>query len=124
MKGIKERVLAKLHAPEKVELQSEKVELGIADDLKKYEGYFSKWEAAVISEKNKIDSIRKELLDLFEVSNSLITDLMNDMGKFEKSAKDLGINPSDSKVYNSAEKVFKQFAKEGDNLNQFAKKLK
>lgn len=124
MKSIRSRVLSFMPKDEKVELQAEQIELGLSQDLKKYEGYFKKWESSVKSEKNKIDSIRKELFDLFEISNSLINDLMNDLGKFEKAAKDLGINPEDSKEYKSASQVFKKFAKEGDELNGFAKKLK
>lgn len=33
MKGVKERVLARLHTPEKVELQAEQIELGLVDEL-------------------------------------------------------------------------------------------
>lgn len=117
-------VLKHLNKEENVELSSKVIELALIDDLKKYPSYFNKWESAVKSEKSKLDSIRKELFDLFEISNSFINDLMNDLGKYERAAKELGVNPKDNKTYVQADEIFKKFAKEGDELNQFAKRLK
>lgn len=99
-----------------VELKSEVVELGIADDLKKYpskvKDMMSELQGinkAAGDLKAKLRSIKTELNGFSKKSNSVSVQLKKDLEKFKKAATDLGINPSQSKEYVAANKSFTDF---------------
>ena len=110
-----------------VELKSEKVELGLVDNLKKYPVAFKNMQSELqgINKsagdlKAKLRSIKTELNSFGNVVNSFLDDASSDLVKFEKAAKDLGINPKDSKEYLEAEKAYKNLI----NLEKAANRVR
>jgi len=91
------------------EQTTEKVELGIVDDLRKYPKGYNKYSNegdALVKKANKMTAELKELkkaLDKWaEVGNSISSDIVRDLGRFEKTAKDMGFNPEIQIDYSNA----------------------
>lgn len=112
--------IAKLSKESKLELKSEKVELAIIDDLKKYpsevKNMMSELQGINKSAgdlKAKLRSIKTELNSFAKKSSSASVQLKKDLEKFKKAAANLGINPSESKEYVDANKSFTDFVELG-----------
>ena len=106
--------LADLQQEDKTELAKHEVELAIVDDLKKYTQGFAKYENEGVGLKNRGERLQSELRDVrsalskwSQVGESLSKDLLNDLSKFEKAAKELGLNPKENKEYLNAEQTYK-----------------
>ena len=122
-------ILSRLGKAEKTELKSEKVELGIMQDL-------SKAVKKHIAERKSVDNaLDKWFNDLFKVRDRFgkiegtyksFTSSTNDMKKFvkevEKMAKDLGINPTAVDEYNEAKSLIGR-SEDIDDVMKEAKKL-
>ena len=96
----------------KTELASEKVELAIIDDLKKYSEVSKRANITIDSEAKQVkklqNQIRTALANVAASKNALkdiIGDAKGDINRFESMAKDLGIKPQESKDYNNAKKA-------------------
>ena len=124
------KVFSKLAKEDKkTELASEKVELGIMQDL-------SKAVKKHIAERKSVDNaLDKWFNDLFKVRDRFgkiegtyksFTSSTNDMKKFvkevEKMAKDLGINPTAVDEYNEAKSLIGR-SEDIDDVMKEAKKL-
>tara|TARA_R100001440_G_scaffold111_3_gene288 strand:- start:3821 stop:4216 length:396 start_codon:yes stop_codon:yes gene_type:complete len=121
-------VLNRLYKTEGVELKSEKVELALVDDLKKYSDGFKKYKSegdGLINRANRILSELKEtqsaLFKWSDVGESIGNDIIKDMNKFESAAKELGINPNTVKEYTAASKLFTSYAKLEQEYQKIAK---
>jgi len=91
MKSNIEKVYSKLPKTElaKVELETQKVELGLVDDLKNDSKRMQKG----IQELNSLrKQMRKVYFDAIDGANT-------NRGNFKKAAENLGINPNDVKEY-------------------------
>ena len=96
----------------KTELASEKVELAIIDDLKKYSEVSKRANSTIDSESKQVkklqNQIRTALANVAASKNALkdiLGDAKGDINRFESMAKDLGIKPQESKDYNNAKKA-------------------
>ncbi len=110
MKGIKERVLAKLHAPEKVELQSEKVMLANINELKSLLKSKDSEVKNFETFKNEFEKVQRAR----GVNAKMAVDYMKEAGKaldeFDRKAKDLGLNARDVKEYVSLSEAFSEIS--------------
>ena len=96
----------------RTELASEKVELAIIDDLKKYSEVSKRANSTIDSESKQVkklqNQIRTALANVAASKNALkdiLGDAKGDINRFESMAKDLGIKPQESKDYNNAKKA-------------------
>jgi hypothetical protein len=112
------------------ELKSEKVELAILDNLKKYASGLNKYQNegdGLVKRANRLktelNETQKAIYKWSDVGESIANDIVRDLSKFEKSAKELGVSPSSIKEYVNAEKAFKQFAKLEQKYQKIAKEL-
>tara|TARA_R110001632_G_scaffold60627_1_gene146892 strand:+ start:167 stop:571 length:405 start_codon:yes stop_codon:yes gene_type:complete len=122
--------IARLSKESNLELKSEKVELTIIDDLKKYTKGFSKYYSEGQGLQKKGERIKAELSDIIsalykweELGDSIADDMASDLTKYEKAAKELGIKPSESKDYSEAMKAFKSYAESAKGFNRVAQNL-
>ena len=113
-----------------VELKSNVIELAITDDIKKYIAGYKRYSDEGTGLKQKGERIKSELNDIIsalfkyeQLGKSLGDDLGAVLSKFEKSAKDLGINPTDNNDYKEGLATYKNylaisdgFARVGENL--------
>lgn len=106
--------IAQIEQPERTDLAKHEVELALIDDLKKYTQGFAKYENEGVGLKNRGERLQGELRDVrsalskwSQVGESLSKDLLNDLSKFEKAAKELGLNPKENKEYLNAEQTYK-----------------
>ena len=112
------KVFSKLAKEEnKTELASEKVELALADDLKKYVEVATRANKNIDSEAKSVKKLQSEIRTALAKVNAtknalkdISSDAKNDISKFEKMAKDLGINADKSKEYVAAKKSIKDIA--------------
>jgi hypothetical protein len=125
MKSNIEKVYSKLP---KTELA--KVELGIADDLKKYTKGFDKYKNegdGLVKRSERLLSELKETQSAIykwsDVGESISKDIISDMNKFEKAAKEIGVDPKSVKEYVQADKTFTDFAKLEREYQKIAKGL-
>jgi hypothetical protein len=127
MKSNIEKVYSKLP---KTELATEKVELGVADDLKKYTKGFDKYKNegdGLVKRSERLLSELKETQSAIykwsDVGESISKDIIADMNKFEKAAKEIGVDPKSVKEYAQADKTFTDFAKLEREYQKIAKGL-
>ena len=111
------KIFSKLAKEEKTELASEKVELAIIDDLKKYAEVATRANKNIDSEAKSVKKLQSEIRSVLakvnaskEALKDISSDAKNDISKFEKMAKDLGIKPEQSKEYVAAKKSIKDIA--------------
>ena len=112
------KVFSKLAKEDKItKLASEKVELAIIDDLKKYAEVATRANKSIDSEAKSVKKLQNEIRSVLakvnaskEALKDISSDAKNDISKFEKMAKDLGIKPEQSKEYNAAKKSIKDIA--------------
>jgi len=90
----------------KTEMKSEKIELGLVDDIEKqikvYEKDKVKLDNNILKYYQKIESLNKEfpnITKLHSVFNKSVTDLDKQLTSLEKSAKELGVKVSDIPAY-------------------------
>ena len=127
MKTTLERVYEALN---KVELKSEKVELGLLDDLNKYSKGYDKYYNEGLGLEKKAERIKKELKELVsalykwdELGDSIANDIVRDLSKADKVADELGVKAEQIKEYKDAQNTFKKFAKAAKRFRDTAKKL-
>lgn len=117
MKNIQNRINAQLFKQKTVELQSEKVELGTLDDIKSYTKGYQKYYSELQGLQKRGDRLKDELSDVIsaimkwgELGDSMADDMASLLVAFEKAAKQLGLNPSESKDFKDGEAAFKAYA--------------
>ena len=104
---------------QEVELTEEqKVELGLGDNLAKYAKGVSKYTNegdGLIKRAERLMSELKEtksaLYKWAEVGDSIADDAASDLVKFEKAAKELGIDPNSNSDYKAASAAFQEYNK-------------
>jgi len=130
MNPISKKIINKISQEDKTELKSEKVELAILDNLKKYASGLNKYQNegdGLVKRadrlKTELDETQKAIYKWSDVGESIANDIVKDLSKFEKSAKELGISPGSVKEYINAEKAFKEFSKLEQKYQKIAKEL-
>jgi hypothetical protein len=110
--------------------QPEKVELGLVDDLRKYPKGYNKYSNegdALVKKAAKMTSELKELkkaLDKWaEVGNSISADIVRDLGRFEKTAKEMGFNPEIQIDYSNAFDAMSDYKKSVANYEEAARNI-
>ena len=104
--------------------------MGIADDLKKYTKGFDKYKNegdGLVKRSERLLSELKETQSAIykwsDVGESISKDIISDMNKFEKAAKEIGVDPKSVKEYVQADKTFTDFAKLEREYQKIAKGL-
>tara|TARA_R100001463_G_scaffold50129_1_gene100195 strand:+ start:305 stop:730 length:426 start_codon:yes stop_codon:yes gene_type:complete len=122
MKPTQEQILSalnKLIKENKTELKAEKVELGLADDLKKLNTEADKIEKSVNKDSVDLSKLFQELRDLSDDFNkindrrsdnikkgkSTFKELNSLLEKTQKQAKELGIAPKDIPNFSKSSKI-------------------
>ena len=120
----------RLFKTEKVELESQKVELDLVGNLRSYPKGLSKYKGegdGLIKKANRLkqelSEIQKALFKWAEVGDSIADDIIRDLKKFEKTAKELGFNAEIQIDYSNANDVFTEYAKLAQKYEKEAKKL-
>lgn len=115
----------------KTELASQKVELGLLDNLKSYTNGLKKYTDEGSGLQKLGERQKKELLDTVsalrkwgQLGNSMADDMASDLVAFERQAKELGIDANSSKDYVEANKAFKTYAAFADGMNRVADSLR
>jgi hypothetical protein len=115
---------------EKTELKTEKVELGLVDNLKKYSQGLSKYKNegdGLLKRGNRLLSELKEtqaaIYKWSDVGESIANDMSSELVKVEKAAKELGVDPNSIKELVKANKSFKEYAKLEQKYQKAAKEL-
>jgi len=114
----------------RLNLKSEKIELGVADDLKSEvndaQKLLSNVDKAADDYRKLESSLARGHKDLMKVRNDMYNlayrEMQNSIKSFEKQAKDLGINPLDNKDYKQAVSIQKdlfEIVKELDTIKQY-----
>jgi len=126
-----DRIYKGLFSNKEVNLKSEVVELAITDDIKKYVAGFKKYSDEGMGLKQKGERIKSELNDIIsalykfdQLGKSIADDLGNVLSSFEKSAKDLGINPTDSKDYVQGMATYKNYLSMADGFTRVGENLR
>lgn len=121
------RVLKHLN---KEELAAQKVDLALVDNLRSYPRGLSKYKGegeGLIKKANRVkqelSEIQKALFKWAEVGDSIADDIIKDLKKFEKEAKELGFNAEIQIDYSNANDVFTEYAKLAQKYEKEAKSL-
>ena len=100
----------------KTELASEKVELSVLADIKKYTDAYKKYYSELQGLQNRGNRLKKELSETIsaiykwgELGDSMGSDMANMLVDFDKKAKDLGIDAKNSKEYVEGQKSFRKY---------------
>lgn len=102
MKNIKNRINAQLFKQEEAVELSEVVELSNIDDLKEVSRFSNLVEDDAVKFDDRIEKLMKDISIFKKSREKDISRAKKDIEKFEKAARDLGLNPSDVKEYNKA----------------------
>ena len=77
---------------EKTELKTEKIELGLVDDIKQLHANIIAKKSVVKKQQNKaIDTVREVKMDIVKIKQDAV-EAINKIEKFKKAAKELGID--------------------------------
>lgn len=114
----------------KEELSVEKVNLDLVGNLRSYPKGLSKYKGegeGLIKKGNRLkeelSEIKKALFKWAEVGDSIADDIIKDLKKFEKKAKELGFNAEIQIDYSNANDVFTEYAKLAQKYEKEAKSL-
>jgi len=114
----------------KEELATQKVDLGLVDNLRSYPKGLSKYKGegeGLIKKANRVKEelieIQKALFKWAEVGDSIADDIIKDLKRFEKEAKELGFNAEIQIDYSNANDVFTEYAKLAQKYEKEAKNL-
>jgi len=106
-----------------------KVELALTDNLAAYAKGVSKYKSegdGLIERAERLMSELKEtksaLYKWAEVGDSIADDVSSDLVKFEKAAKELGIDPNSNADFKAANAAFQEYAKLAKEYIAIAKK--
>jgi hypothetical protein len=130
--NLKKEIFERISAIEKVELsETKKVELALIDDIKSYTVGLKKYTDEGDGLKKLGERQQKEFLDTIsairkwsDLGNSMANDMANYLVNFERQAKDLGIDPKNSKEYVEGDKAFKAYSEYAQAMTRLADKLK
>ena len=124
------KIFSKLFNKNKTELASQKIDLGLTEDLRKYPAGFSKYEsegkgliAKATTYKKELKQIQKAILKWAQVGESIGDDIKKDLKRFEIAAKDLGFNPDIQIDYSNAVDVYDKFERLSQKLEKEAKEI-
>jgi len=104
--------LAKYNEVQKVELSSEepiKVEFALADNLAAYAKGVSKYKSEGDALAAELKKAKDALLKLANLGWNIADDAASDLVKFEKAAKELGIDPNSNPDYKAASAAFQEY---------------
>ena len=123
-------VFEKIAKLEKTELSEVKVDLALTDDMTAYiKGYdkFVKEADGLVQRAQRLSSELKDTAAaIFKYSDlglSMSQDVSNMLAKFEQQAKDLGIDPKESKVYNETKSAYTKYYQKQTDLQKIAKEF-
>ena len=123
-------VFNKLFKEDKTELATQKVELDLVGNLRKYPKGFSKYESEgkgliKLSErlKNELSDVKKAILKWSEVGDSITNDILNDLKKFDAKAKELGFIAEIQIDYSNARDVYDKYDDLSKKYERIAKEL-
>ena len=91
-----------------------KVELALTDNFAGYTRAVNNIKSEGSKFESQITQVRKQILELANLTNSVADDAARDLVQFEKACKELGIDPNSNADYKSANAAF-------DELNKLAK---
>ena len=104
---------------EEVNLESQQVELSLADDLKQSIAFLGKAKESVnMSIKGYEDSYKKMKIEA-KSGNSILTTQGKLINTIEAKAKELGINPTSIPSYNEVNKSWEELSIVLDKVSQF-----
>ncbi len=123
-------VFKKLLKEDKTELATQKIELDLVGNLRKYPKGFSKYESegeglVKLSErlKNELSDVKKAILKWSQVGDSITSDILNDLKKFDAKAKELGFNAEIQIDYSNARDVYDKYDDLSKKYERIAEKL-
>ena len=146
MKPTQEQILSalnKLVRENKTELKSEKIELGVIDDIEKIAGQANKYDkdvSSMVKEAKKVapvmekarksvDKIQQQNIDNLNESDAMIKKLKKSEKVLIKQAKELGLSASDIPAYKEVKRIINVFAigrqesqKAWETIYQYAKR--
>lgn len=110
---------------------TQKVNLSITNELRKYPKGLSKYESegeGLINLKNRLTNelkdVKKALSKWSDVGGSILADMQADLNKFGKIAKELGFNPEIQIDYSNAEDSLVKYADARERFQKEAKNIK
>lgn len=110
---------------------TQKVDLNITNDLRKYPKGFSKYESegeGLINLKNRLTQelkdVKQALSKWSDVGESILNDIQSDLNRFGKIAKELGFNPEIQIDYSNAEDSLVKYADARKRFDKEAKDIK
>ena len=108
----------------KTELNSQKVELAIIDDLKKGIAEGSKQEANLYSDfKAALNNIVSKAREIEIKYNVLLSNINEPLFQSEKQAKELGLDFKSTEFYKQAQTVIKALEGRKDTIDQIQKNI-
>jgi len=88
-----------------------KVELALTDNLAAYAKGVSKYKSEGDALAAELKNVKSAILKWAEVGSSIADDAASDLVKFEKAAKELGIDPNSNSDYKAASAAFQEYNK-------------
>ena len=88
-----------------------KVELALTDNLAAYARGISKYKGEGDALVAELKNVKSAILKWAEVGSSIADDAASDLVKFEKAAKELGIDPNSNSDYKAANAAFQEYNK-------------
>ena len=117
------KVFSKLAKEEKTELASEKVELGMVDDLAKQKNNADAFIKAVNSGIKELVTLENQIAKAEEVLKKAEESANKRYDKLEsesqKASKDLGVNPKDIKGYAAWDKSYDELFRIEDEVKKY-----
>ena len=103
------KVFSKLAKAEKTELASEKVELGLIDDMKKDLSNAEKDVKSFLNDRQQIIKFTDKAIKNGNAYVSAALKLNKNLENFEKAAKDLGLNPNEQAEFKNAKSFLNRY---------------
>lgn len=110
MKGVHDRVLAKLHTPEKVDLQAEQIELANINELKSLLKSKDSEVKNFETFKNEFEKVQRARVVNAKMAADYMKKAAKALDEFNRKAKDLGLKARDVKEYVSLSEAFSEIS--------------
>jgi phage terminase small subunit len=119
-------VYNKLHkfSTKEVELSAQepmKVELALTDSFAGYVRAVNNIKSEGSKFESQITQVRKQILELANLTSSVADDAARDLVQFEKACKELGIAPNSNSEYKAASAAFDELVKLAKDYRQLVK---
>ena len=125
MKGIKERVLARLHSPEKVELQAEQIDLNAFKDLKDGSDNADSLASKAFGDLQKAAENLSKMANNYEsLAEKEVKRLSQGRKEYAKAAKELGFSPDNNAIYTGADSSLRQMKELASSCKKISNAVK